>query len=61
MTDRQVRQLQTLMRRASGNAAWVENVAALTGCKKAEAEELIEKRLAEDRQDYRPGRKKGES
>lgn len=61
MTARQVRELKTLMRRASGNAAWVQNVAALTGCTKTEAEELIEQRLAEDRQDYRPGRKKGES
>lgn len=61
MTERQVCELQTLMRRASGNAAWVEHVAALTGCTKAEAEELIEQRLAEDRQDYRPGRKNGES
>ncbi|WP_347268686.1 hypothetical protein [Paracoccus sp. (in: a-proteobacteria)] len=56
-----MRELKTLMRRASGNAAWVQNVAALTGCTKTEAEELIEQRLAEDRQDYRPGRKKGES
>lgn len=61
MTARQVRALQTLMRRASANAAWVEHVAALTGCTNASAQELIEQRLAEDRQDYRPGRKKGES
>lgn len=60
MTERQLRELQTLMRRASGNSEWVEHVAELTSCTKTAAAELIEQRLAEDRQDYRPGRKKGE-